>query len=216
MLPGHYPDALVVPKSEPAPAPVAVVPAPTPTAEAAVATQAPVETSTAPAVVETTSSAPAPHPTTTATAAPVKAVPAPPVSPVTPAANPLASFQPHPDKPYIELGGDDVALLYKAGALFLDARRTSVFEEGHIAGARSFPVWESDIDDRVNALFAERGEPEDQLKPIVIYCTGGACEDSHMLAQKLWAIQFNNVYVFKDGFPDWQKRGGAVRTGGNP
>ncbi|MFP5247921.1 MAG: rhodanese-like domain-containing protein [Thermoanaerobaculia bacterium] len=52
--------------------------------------------------------------------------------------------------------------------------------------------------------------------PIVIYCSGGACEDSHMLADKLWGIQFNNVYVYKDGFPDWQKRGGAVRTGAQP
>ena len=82
--------------------------------------------------------------------------------------------------------------------LFLDARRSSIFEEGHIAGARSFSVWESDIDDKVNALFEERADPAEQNKPIVIYCSGGACEDSHMLAQKLWGIQFNNVYVYKD------------------
>ena len=37
-----------------------------------------------------------------------------------------------------------------------------------------------------------------------------------MLAQKLWGIQFNNVYVYKDGFPDWQAKGGQVHTGGNP
>ena len=37
-----------------------------------------------------------------------------------------------------------------------------------------------------------------------------------MLAQKLWGIQFNNVYVYKDGFPDWQQHGGAVHTGANP
>ena len=99
--------------------------------------------------------------------------------------------------------------------LFLDARRTSAYEDGHIAGARSFSVWESDVDDKVIKLFDERGEPEQQLQPIVLYCSGGACEDSHMLAQKLWGLQFNNVLVYKDGFPDWQKRGGAVRTGGN-
>ena len=89
-----------------------------------------------------------------------------------------------------------------------------MYEDGHIAGARSFSVWEADVDDKVNQLFEERSDPTDQNKPIVIYCSGGACEDSHMLAQKLWGIQFNNVYVYKDGFPDWQKRGGAVRTGG--
>jgi rhodanese-related sulfurtransferase len=100
--------------------------------------------------------------------------------------------------------------------LFLDARRTSVYEAGHIAGARSFSVWESDIDDKVNALYGERSDPSDQDKPIVIYCSGGACEDSHMLSQKLWGIQFNNLYVYKDGFPDWQDRNGAVKTGGQP
>ena len=77
-------------------------------------------------------------------------------------------------------------------------------------------MWEADVDDKVNALFEERQDPAEQNKPIVIYCTGGACEDSHMLAQKLWGVQFNNVYVYKDGFPDWQKRGGAVKTGATP
>ena len=128
----------------------------------------------------------------------------------------LTRFPAHPDKPYVEISGDDVAWLHARGALFLDARRTSVFEQGHIAGARPFSVWESDIDEKVNNLFTERSDPAQQLQPIVIYCSGGACEDSHMLAQKLWGVQFNNIYVYKDGFPDWQKRAGAVRSGANP
>ena len=109
-----------------------------------------------------------------------------------------------------------MALLHRSGALFLDARRTSVYEEGHIAGARPFSVWEADVDEKVNRLFDERTTPEEQNLPIVIYCSGGACEDSHMLAEKLWGIQFNNVYVYKDGFPDWQQRGGSVKTGAQP
>jgi len=116
----------------------------------------------------------------------------------------------------VEIHGDDVAWLHSKGVLFLDARRTSVYEQGHITGARPYSVWESDVDEKVNKLFAERGDPRDQALPIVIYCSGGDCEDSHMLAQKLWGIQFNNVYVYKDGFPDWQQRGGAVHTGPNP
>jgi rhodanese-related sulfurtransferase len=128
----------------------------------------------------------------------------------------LDQFKSHPDKPYIEVHGDDVAFLHSKGALFLDARRTSVYEQGHIPGARPFSVWESDIDDKVRKLFDERSDPRDQEKPIVIYCSGGDCEDSHMLAQKLWGIQFNNVYVYKDGFPDWQRRGQAIHTGANP
>jgi rhodanese-related sulfurtransferase len=202
-LPGYWPNARRVPPRVPETVP------PPPITTATVAETATV--AVAPPVIPTT--------TTTAEQKPVMPVPPavkPEVKPPAPPADPMARFTPHPDKAYVEINGDDVAALHKAGALFLDARRTSVFEEGHIAGARSFSVWESDIDDKVNALFNERNDPRDQNLPIVIYCSGGACEDSHMLAQKLWGIQFNNVYVYKDGFPDWQKRGGAVRTGSNP
>ena len=137
-------------------------------------------------------------------------------APANPAPAPEKTFNPHPDKAYIEIHGDDVEGLHKKGVLFLDARRTSVYEQGHIPGARPYSVWESDIDEKVNKLFAERSDPRDQNLPIVIYCSGGDCEDSHMLAQKLWGIQFNNVYVYKDGFPDWQKRGLPIHTGSAP
>jgi rhodanese-related sulfurtransferase len=220
ILPGYYPDARVV---TPRQAPGAVKPVPfTPAATTAQSPgpgQPPMTIPTAtiehpagaPPLTQTVATATAPQQTTTA-ALPVTKTPTP--SPAqAPAADPLARFQPHPDKSYVEISGEDVALLHAKGALFLDARRTSVYEEGHIAGARSISVWESDVDDKVNALFNERSDPTEQNLPIVIYCSGGACEDSHMLAQKLWAIQFNNVYVYKDGFPDWQNRGGAVRTG---
>jgi rhodanese-related sulfurtransferase len=130
--------------------------------------------------------------------------------------DPLKRFSPHPDKPFVEIAFADVNALHAKNVLFLDARRTSVYEQGHIPGARTYSVWEADIDDKVRKLFDERSDPRDQALPIVIYCSGGDCEDSHMLAQKLWGIQFNNVYVYKDGFPDWQSHGAPVHTGANP
>jgi rhodanese-related sulfurtransferase len=171
-----------------------------------------------PGAAATTPDVPVPATTTTATeiqpATPKK--PAATKQPATENRQPTTAFAPHPDKAYIEIHGDDVEALHKKGVLFLDARRTSVYEQGHIPGARSYSVWESDIDEKVNKLFAERSDPRDQNLPIVIYCSGGDCEDSHMLAQKLWGIQFNNVYVYKDGFPDWQKRGLPIHTGSAP
>ena len=215
-LPGWYPHALrVPPKEQPAPKPIA---------------PAPVSTTKLPQT-NTIAPLPAQQPSNPATQQPIQIQqpsnpvtqqPTPttrqPDNPTTPRAPKpdLAKFAPHPDKAYVEITGDDAAALYSAGALFLDARRTSIFEEGHIAGARSFSVWEADVDDKVNALYEERSDPAEQNKPIVIYCSGGACEDSHMLAQKLWGVQFNNIYVYKDGFPDWQKRRLPVRTGANP
>ena len=220
VLPGYYPNALKVPaRVAPPPPPVVTATAATTTAATATTTIAPAETVAPspapgnPSIVVPTEAvkspagkpAPAPQP---AVAAPVVAK--------QPEPSPLEKFPAHPDKPYVEISGDDAAWLHARGVLFLDARRTSVYEDGHIAGARSFSVWESDVDDKVNKLFEERGDPQQQLQPIVIYCSGGACEDSHMLAQKLWGIQFNNVLVYKDGFPDWQQRNGASRKGATP
>jgi rhodanese-related sulfurtransferase len=123
------------------------------------------------------------------------------------------TFAPHPDRASVEITTDDAEALFRQGRLFLDARRTSAYTDGHIPGARSFPVWESDIADRVKAFFEEG---LDQNAPIVIYCSGGDCEDSHMLAEKLYMVGFNNLLVYKDGFPGWQKRGLPAVKGPKP
>jgi len=124
------------------------------------------------------------------------------------------AFPPHPDKPWVEISGDDVAALHQRGDVpFLDARRSSVYRDGHISGARPFSVWESDIDDKVKAFFDEGHDPNGV---IVVYCSGGDCEDSHTLAQKLYMAGFDDVLVYKDGFPDWEKRGLPVSKGDKP
>jgi rhodanese-related sulfurtransferase len=133
--------------------------------------------------------------------------------PGSPAIGASPRFPPHPDRASVEIGTDDGEALFREGRLFLDARRSSVYGEGHIPGARSFPVWESDIGERVKALYEEG---LDQNAPIVLYCSGGDCEDSHMLAEKLYMVGFNALYVYKDGFPGWQKRGLPVTKGGKP
>lgn len=155
---------------------------------------------TAPAAGETVS-VPAPAASAAPNAAPT----------LVPAGAPAAAgnatgktYAPHPDRASVEIGTDDAQQLFREKRLFLDARRTTVYADGHIPGARSFPIWESDIADRVKAFYEEG---LDQNAPIVIYCSGGDCEDSHMLAEKLYMVGFNNLLVYKDGFPGWQKRG---------
>lgn len=125
----------------------------------------------------------------------------------------LERFPPTEDLPSVTITGDDAEFLHSRGALFLDARRTAEYRSGHIAGARSFPVWEADIDERV-ARFAEQNFDTDT--PIVIYCSGGECQDSHMLAQKLWGMFYNNLLVYEGGFPDWQQRNGPISRGAQP
>jgi rhodanese-related sulfurtransferase len=100
---------------------------------------------------------------------------------------------------------------FQAGVPFLDARRSAEFAEGHIAGAWCTPVWEADLDDRLLSFkAARRPGPED---PIVIYCSGGDCRDSHLLAAKLLDQGYSHLLIFRDGFPAWVAQGHPVLKG---
>lgn len=203
-LPGDYPNATkVTPRSEAAPvAPFEAAP-PAPAWEPAPAPEPlpPAAASSPASRVATTKGAPAASPA---------AVPAPATKAAATPEELLARFPPH-RQPYAEIGGDAVVWLHARGVLFLDARRTRDFAQGHVAGARPFPVWESEVlKERVEALVAEG---RDGALPVVLYCSGGDCEDSHMLAQALFGAGFENLLVYRDGYPDWVRRGGAVGAG---
>jgi rhodanese-related sulfurtransferase len=125
----------------------------------------------------------------------------------------LSPLSPHSDRPYVEISGEQARDLFSRGARFFDARRSAAYREGHVAGAKSFSVWEAGLDDKIRAFFGEGVEPS---APLVVYCSGGECEDSHALAQKLYLAGFDDVLVYKDGFPDWKSRGLPVRAGDVP
>lgn len=191
-LAAHAPTAK--PRPARAPAAAAVAPAARPLPEPSVPPAAPRR-------------APAGEPTRKAAAVPANPPPA--AKPT--ASSPLAAeLAPHPGRPWEEITPEQARRLFDQGALFLDARRSSVYRDGHIARARSMAVWEADVDDKVKAFFEEG---HDSNAPLVVYCSGGDCEDSHQLAQKLWGAGFDAVFVYKDGFPDWQRRGWPVEKG---
>jgi rhodanese-related sulfurtransferase len=170
----------------------------------------------APAVSDPGAPAATPVPAVARTVPPAGAgagapAPRPAASKAVPIADLLARFPAH-GQPFVEITGDAAAWLHARGALFLDARRSKDFSQGHVDGARSFPVWEAAlVKERVEGLVAEG---RDTGLPVVLYCSGGECEDSHMLAQTLFGAGFENLLVYRDGFPDWVRRGGAVRSGG--
>ena len=125
----------------------------------------------------------------------------------------LSRFPAHPDKPYVEISGDDAAWLVARGVLVVDARRKKDYEQGHVAGARNISPWEGDADAKITALV---NEGRDGAIPVVVYCSGGDCEDSHMLATRIYGGGFNNLLVYRDGWPDWVKRGGKSAAGPEP
>lgn len=210
-LPGDYPSATrFVARPEPAPfapfEPLPDDPVPASAAEGSGPAAAPPPAGPAPVA----GTAPPAVPEATPRRPPVEArvpVPAGPASP----ADLLARFPAH-GQPWVEISGEAAAWLHARGALFLDARRSREYLEGHVAGALSFPIWESQVvKARIEALVAEG---RDGSLPVVLYCSGGDCEDSHMLAQSLFGAGFENLLVYRDGFPDWIARGGAVAAGG--
>ncbi len=82
-------------------------------------------------------------------------------------------------------------------ALFVDVRSQDMFDEGHIPGAISLPL--GDFETRVEAFAVDVSTTQ----PIVTYCSGRLCQDSHTVAQWLMERGFENVVVYIDGFPGW-------------
>ena len=88
-----------------------------------------------------------------------------------------------------------------AAVLYVDARPKARFDAGHIPGA--VLLNEENWDDLFPA-FSDAWEPE---KTVVVYCDGGACEASQQVAARLReALQVNNVFVLKGGWPAWQRK----------
>ncbi|MFN2441548.1 MAG: rhodanese-like domain-containing protein [Thermoanaerobaculia bacterium] len=177
------------------------------------------EVADAPAAAEpaTATDVAAPVASSTAPARPVADPPRPAAAAAKPAQLPpptktwsLADFPSSPDQPALNASFEQVVALHGLGATFIDARRSQAYEQGHIAGSLSLPVWESDIDERIAAFYSAGYDPE---APLVIYCSGGECEDSHMLAQKLWGIGYNNIRIYPAGWPEWSGKGLPLARG---
>jgi rhodanese-related sulfurtransferase len=88
--------------------------------------------------------------------------------------------------------------------LFVDARSSDNYEDGHIPGAISLPVGQ--FDEQIESFLNQH--PPDAF--IVTYCSGRTCEDSHNLAQLLSDVGYTHLRVFIDGFPGWKAEGYPV------
>jgi rhodanese-related sulfurtransferase len=92
--------------------------------------------------------------------------------------------------------------LYDTGnVLFVDARSFEDFNDGHINGAVSLPVGR--YDEQIDGFL----ELYDLDRPIITYCSGRTCEDSHHLARLLMERGYMNISVMIDGFPGWETEG---------
>ena len=95
--------------------------------------------------------------------------------------------------------------IYDSGtAVFVDARSSETYIEGHIKGAVTLPA--KDFDHLIDSFLKEHP----LSSPLVTYCSGRECDDSHELARYLLNEGFTSVRVFIDGYPAWKKEGFPV------
>lgn len=93
-------------------------------------------------------------------------------------------------------------------ALILDARSSVFFERGHVPGALNLARDDFAHDYRNLAGLLQAAHD----KPILVYCSGGDCHDSRLVANALLSLGFSNVSIFTGGWNAWLAAGLPVST----
>ena len=103
----------------------------------------------------------------------------------------------------IEINNPEIIrrIIQEKKRIVLDVRPLEFYEEGHLPGALPFPLMEFDT------VIVKLLEMIDQQSPILIYCSGFECMDSHNFATNLENMRFTNVKVYPGGFRQWQEMG---------
>jgi rhodanese-related sulfurtransferase len=93
--------------------------------------------------------------------------------------------------------------------VFVDARNESHYEEGHIPDAYHFDHYYPE-----KHLAAVLPACLSAVK-IVVYCGGGACEDSQLAAQTLKeaGVPAERLFVYAGGITEWSTNGLPVELG---
>ena len=130
--------------------------------------------------------------------------PPPPVAPV--GTTPIKPT-PKGELPAGQITIDEARNLYDQQATFVDARKIDPYKLGHVKGAWRIELADfSAGDPPILAMFAR-----DSV--IVVYCSGGHCDESEAVARMLTGSGYRKVYVMHDGIPVWTDLGHPVVKG---
>lgn len=116
----------------------------------------------------------------------------------------LVSEQAGPDEITV---AEAIALEKKDGVLWVDARRRSEYEKGHIPGALLLNVYEWD-DLMMPVVHALGDGPR---RPVILYCDAQKCSASKELRQRMldFGLGDFDIRVLHGGWPAWKAAGGG-------
>ena len=103
-----------------------------------------------------------------------------------------------PFKEPIAIKLDQAYRLFKQNITFIDARANEDYKAGHIKGALNLPYYNFDPYKKVLGKI-----PKDNI--IVTYCAGSECDLSILLGKQLFEMGYKRVYIFFDGWNEWEK-----------
>jgi rhodanese-related sulfurtransferase len=114
------------------------------------------------------------------------------------------TFQcPSSEKPGLPIDLKTALSVYgKPGIVFVDARKSLAFQEGHIEGARHVPY------SFVEPLPKETLESLRAFKSVIVYCNREDSEASMLMAGELAQAGIKGVVFLEKGFAGWVKAGG--------
>lgn len=97
--------------------------------------------------------------------------------------------------------------------VWVDARKADMYREEHIPGAYLLDHFR--VQQYLDAVLPMLQVAE----KIIVYCEGGTCEDSTLLATYLLnevGVPYEKLYVYKDGLEVWRARGFPIAKGDQP
>jgi len=103
----------------------------------------------------------------------------------------------------IEINNPEIIkqIVQKKEKIIIDVRSRDYYDQGHLPSALSFPL--IDFDDYIHQLL----NSINRQSAILVYCASFECTDSHIFADRLKDLNFNDVKVFSGGFRQWQEMG---------
>jgi len=91
--------------------------------------------------------------------------------------------------------------------LIFDARSAAAFIEGHLPGAMSWP--RRDAQQQLGAYLPLLAADQ----PILVYCSGAACDDSLQLAGVIREQGVERIAIFTGGYAAWTDAGLEIEEG---